>query len=388
MPAPPSDGLSSGETPAAEVPGPGGEGEEAAIATTDTPAESNRTDDAYQYGEYSGYEDPYSYPSTEITEPPATAVVKSEPPPPAPPAPPAAEEEEDDADEGMLRMSFLEHLDELRGRIIRALAGLGVAFVLSLAFAERLWLAVQAPAAAALTSLGLSDKLAQLSPMEAFSVVYIKLPLLSAIFLASPWVLYQVWAFIAPGLYKKERRWAAPFVICSAGLFILGGLFAYFVAFRFGLRFLLGIGTDINILPVISISYYFDLFVNVMLGVALVFELPVVIFFLTLVRIASPRWLVANARYAILGIVVLAAIITPTPDVFNLMLFSVPMVLLFFVGVFASYLLVLSRENRRFPWAIFLGAIGIPLLLIAGGIYVAITRYGYHLVPQWPFLVR
>jgi sec-independent protein translocase protein TatC len=356
----------------------------------DTAAEPRPGDDGSQLDEFAGYEDPYSYPATESAEP-VTAVTKPEPPaPPPPPAPAAAkqEEPEDDDDDGMLRMSFLQHLEELRSRIVKALAGLAVAFLVSLTFAERLWVAVSAPASAALVSLGLPPKLAQLSPMEAFSVVWVKLPLLSAVFIASPWVLYQVWAFIAPGLYRKERRWAVPFVICSAGLFLLGGVFAYFVAFRFGLRFLLGIGSDINIQPVISISYYFDLFVNVMLGVGLVFELPVLIFFLTLLRIASPRWLVANARYAILGIVVLAAIITPTPDVFNLMLFSVPMVVLFFAGVFASYLLVLSRENRRFPWGIFAAALGIPILLIAAGLYLAVTRFGYQLVPQWPFLVR
>ena len=375
--------------PADEPPVSSAEGEQAGFAEPPQAESEPPADDSQQFADYSGYEDPYSYPAPEVTETPTTAVTQPEPPPPpAPPAAPTKEEPEDDDDEGMLRMSFLEHLEELRGRIVKALGGLGVAFLLSIVFADRLWLTVQAPAAAALTSLGLEKDLAQLSPMEAFTVVYIKLPLLCAIFLASPWVLYQVWAFIAPGLYKKERRWAAPFVICSAGLFVLGGAFAYFVVFRFGLRFLLGIGTGINIRPVISISYYFDLFVNVMLGVGLVFELPVVIFFLTLLRIASPRWLIANARYAILGIVVLAAIITPTPDVFNLMLFSVPMVLLFFVGVFASYLLVLSRENRRFPWGIFLAALGVPLLLIAGGVYLAVARYGYHLVPHWPFLVR
>ena len=99
-------------------------------------------------------------------------------------------------------------------------------------------------------------------------------------------------------------------------------------------------------MPMITITNYFDLFVNVMLGVALVFEMPVMIFFLTLLRIASPRWLLAHSRYAILAIVIMAAIVTPTPDVFNLMLFAVPMVVLFFVGVFAGYLLVLKREGR------------------------------------------
>ena len=173
---------------------------------------------------------------------------------------------DDDGDEGMLRMSFLEHLEELRSRILKALIGIGVAFVLSLAFANEMWEIVVAPARYALTSLGFTDKLAQITPMETFTTVWVKLPMLAAVFLASPWVLYQVWGFIAPGLYRRERRWAAPFVICSAGLFITGGLFAYFVAFRFGLTFLLGIGRDIHIQPMVSVTEYFDLFVNVMLG--------------------------------------------------------------------------------------------------------------------------
>jgi sec-independent protein translocase protein TatC len=126
----------------------------------------------------------------------------------------------------------------------------------------------------------------------------------------------------------------------------------------------------------------------VILGIAVVFELPVLIFFLTLIRIASPRFLLANSRYAVLGIVILAAVITPTPDIINLMLFSVPMILLFFAGLFASYLLVLSRENRRFPWGTFLVAVLIPIALIAAGVYVAITKYGFKLVLGWPFLTQ
>jgi sec-independent protein translocase protein TatC len=138
----------------------------------------------------------------------------------------------------------------------------------------------------------------------------------------------------------------------------------------------------------ITITEYFDIFVNVILGIAVVFELPVLIFFLTLIRIASPRFLLANSRYAVLGIVILAAVITPTPDIINLMLFSVPMILLFFAGLFASYLLVLSRENRRFPWGTFLVAVLIPIALIAAGVYVAITKYGFKLVLGWPFLTQ
>ena len=233
----------------------------------------------------------------------------------------------------MLRMSFLEHLEELRKRLIWALVGLGVAFLASLTFCEQLWNIVQEPATAALTSLGYKDTtLVTTAPMESFSIIWVKLPMLTSLFMASPWLLYQVWAFVAPGLYKRERRFAAPFIITAAGLFITGGLFAYFVAFRFGLTFLLGIGKNVNVRPMITITDYFDIFVNVILGIGVVFELPVLIFFLTLLRIASPRFLLSHSRYAVLAIVILAAIITPTPDVVNLMLFSVPMVLLYFMG--------------------------------------------------------
>src|SRR6185436_21057834 len=152
--------------------------------------------------------------------------------------------------------------------------------------------------------------LVQIEPMETFNVIWFKLPVLCAIFLAAPWILYQVWAFIAPGLYKKERRWAAPFVLGAGGLFILGGIFAYFVVFRFGLTFLLSIGQGNHVVAMVSITEYFNLFVNVTLGVGLVFELPVIIFFLTLLRIVTPGFLVAHSRYAILGIFLLAAIVT------------------------------------------------------------------------------
>jgi len=190
--------------------------------------------------------------------------------------------------------------------------------------------------------------------MEQFSIIWMWTPLVAAIFLAMPWVIYQAWAFIAPALYPRERKWAVPFIVCTAGLFITGGLFGYFVVFRYALIFLLGIGGPVNVTPLISIELYFERFVNVMLGVAVIFELPVLIFFLTLIRVASPSFLMRHSRYAILAIVILAAVITPSPDAFNLTLFAVPMILLYFLGVFVSYLLVLRREDRKFPWKMFL----------------------------------
>jgi sec-independent protein translocase protein TatC len=285
-------------------------------------------------------------------------------------------------------MSFMEHLEELRSRIIKALGGIVVAFLLSLTFAKPLWNLVSAPAVVALTYLHLNPQLVGISPTEQFNVIYLKLPLLVSLFLGSPWVLYQVWAFISPGLYKKERRWAVPFIFCTAGLFIAGGCFAYFVVFRFGLEFLLGIGRDVHVAPMVSIDYYFDLFVNVTLGVGLVFEMPVIIFFLTLLRLASPRFLLRHSRYAVLGITILAAVVTPTPDVFNMMIFAVPMVMLFFVGVFASHLLVLHREGRKFPWRIvWLVLLGI-VLCAAAVLALLIYRYHYHFLTKWPYLVK
>ena len=305
-----------------------------------------------------------------------------------PPPPPPSNGGGDNDDDGMLRMSFLEHLEELRSRIIRALMGIAVAFVASLAFTKPLWNFIKEPATSALKTLGYAPHLVAIDPMEQFNVIWFKLPVVCAIFLASPWVFYQVWAFIAPGLYRRERRWAVPFVLSSAGLFIMGGLFAYFVAFRFALTFLLGIGQQMDVVPMVSITHYFDLFVDVMLGIGLVFELPILIFFLILLRIVTPSFLINHSRYAILGIFIIAAIVTPTPDVFNMMLFAMPMCVLFYLGIFAGYLLVLQRENRRFPWKKAMTIVIPVLLLVTLVLYLAITKYGFKLVPHAPFISR
>jgi len=346
--------------------------------------------DSYNYGGEMGSSvaaQPGSYaPVIPVTSSPSSSSGASgggKTPPPT--EPPGGDDEED----GMLRMSFLGHLEELRKRLLLMLAGCGVAFVVSLLFSNELWIAVSAPAVDALTQLGVKPpNLVQISPMDGFNIIWMKLPILCSIFIASPWILYQVWAFIAPGLYKKERRWAAPFVICSAGLFILGGAFAYFVAFRYGLKFLLGISMDSHVTPMPSMVDYFDLFVNVMLGIGLVFEIPILIFFLTLLRIVTPKFLISHSRYAILAIVIIAAVVTPTPDVFNLMLFATPMCLLFYIGIFASYLLVCSREGRRFPWKYLVYVVLALILILSALAYVAITRYGYHFGPHWPFFAH
>ena len=198
-----------------------------------------------------------------------------------------------------------------------------------------------------------------------------------------------MWAFIAPGLYKRERRMAVPFILSTAGLFIMGGCFAYFVGLRFGLLFLLKLNQSYGIHSFMSVSEYFDLFVNVILGVALIFEMPILIFFLTLLHLVHPTFLIKHSRYAILGITILAAAVTPTPDAVNMSLFAAPMIVLYFVGVFASYLLVLHREKRSFPWRkVAKPALYWTLITLVGLIAIAVFAYHYRMVAHWPFLVK
>ncbi len=304
----------------------------------------------------------------------------------APPPPPP---EGGNDEEGMLRMSFLEHLEELRSRLIKAIIGAGVIFIACISAGPWLWGIISAPATDAMHRIGVTPpELVGTEPMEGFNVMWFKVPAVAALFLSSPWVLYQIWAFIAPGLYKKERRYAVPFVLCTAGLFILGGLFAYYVAFRFGLTFLLKIMVMGNVHPFITITSYFDLFVNVTLGVALVFELPMVIFFLVLLRIVTISWLMTNSRYAILGITILAAIVTPTPDALNMTMVALPMILLYFVGVFAGYLLELKRAGKKFPWLKVAMWMAIVLAVIALAGYLGIRHYHLHWIRHWPFLAK
>ena len=298
----------------------------------------------------------------------------------------------DDEEEGMARMSFLDHLDELRTRILRALIGLGIAYPLCLLFARQLFELVRGPYDMAREQLPQYDSpltLVALTPMESFHMLYLKIPILAAVFLTSPWLMYQVWAFIAPGLYKRERRWTVPFVFSTATLFILGGLFGYFMLLRFALVFLVGIGFESDIQPMISVSSYFNLFVTLLLGLGIVFQMPVLIFSLTLLRITNPSFLLKNVRYAILAMFVIAAVITPTPDVANMTLFAAPMILLFYVGIGASYLLVWKRETGRIPWGrIMIFVVLIALLVLAGVLYYLYSELGYRFVDQFPWIVR
>jgi sec-independent protein translocase protein TatC len=293
-------------------------------------------------------------------------------------------ETQKDESEELASMSLLGHVEELRSRLLSCVAGIGLSVVLSFTFTDALWDFVKQPAKAALIAAGQPPQLIQTESMEVLTVIWFKLPLVCAVFLASPWVLYQLWAFISPGLYRHERRWAAPFVVGSAGLFIAGGVFGYFVVFRYGLTFLLSVGKGRDVTPGITVTDYFDKFVNVILGVGISFELPVLIMLLVLVGMATPGFLLRHCRYAILAIVTVAAVITPTTDPFNLLLVAGPLCALFFVGIGAGYLVTLRREGRGVPKEALLG-IGIAFL--ASVAYWWYARSGRRLTGRWPFLV-
>jgi sec-independent protein translocase protein TatC len=228
--------------------------------------------------------------------------------------------------EELPRMSLLEHLEELRSRILRSLIAIAVAFFACWAVAERLFAFLARPIYDYLPE---GTRLAFLGVTDPF-ILYVKVAALAAIFFASPIVLYQVYSFVAPGLYRREKRYALPFVLSGSLFFLAGGLFAYYVAFPFAVEFLLAMGEDFD--AVITIERYFGFLMTVILGLGLMAKMGVV----------TPRFLIRNFRWAVLIIFVIAAIITPTPDVVNLCIFAVPTIGLYLLGVAAAWVVTRS----------------------------------------------
>ncbi len=371
-------GKGSPDAPSAE--------QEPAVEPQPAPNTEPRTPNYYDDHEY-----PDADPSAVVKDT-GKAIVPAKsgskpPPPPPPPTGGGGGDGEDDDEEGMARMSFLEHLDELRTRLLHSIYGLGAIYLICLIFAKQLFEVVAQPFLSAVKGFNPPLMLTQLTVMESFYVEYLKVPLVFGIFVSAPWLMYQAWGFISPGLYRRERRWATPFILSTALLFVIGGVFGYFIALRYAIAFLVGVGVDLGIQPMISVDSYFNMAIAIILGLGVVFQMPVVIFFLTLIRLVTPKFLLNNVRYAILIIFVLAAAITPTPDVFNMIVFAGPMILLFYVGIFASYLLVLSREGRRMPMRVKLTILLVLLVAAAGGVYYLHAMLGYQFIPQFPWLV-
>ncbi len=238
-------------------------------------------------------------------------------------------------------MSLMEHLEELRKRIVHSAIYLGVGFFVAFYFREQLYGIVQAP----LTKLHMPiNKLNFFHPMDAMNL-YIQVGLIGGAILASPFILYQVWLFIAPGLYQKEKRFVIPFMAATMGLFLAGASFGYFFVLPGALKILiLGFGSRFN--PVISIEDYTGFFLSIILGLGVSFELPILIFFLALFGIVSPKFLWKNIRYAILAVFLVAAIICPSPDPGTMCIYAVPMLALYVVGIGVAWWVHPSRKRK------------------------------------------
>jgi sec-independent protein translocase protein TatC len=243
-------------------------------------------------------------------------------------------------------MTFFEHLSELRKRIIYSLYAIGIGAFVGVYVSKYVINFIIKPIIKALTEAHLSAELVYTHP-AGYLNTYITLGVYIGIVLASPVVLYQVWLFVAPALYKHERSAMTGFVFSTVFLFLTGIAFGYFVTLPYILRFLVSFqGPISSIKPMITVNEYFDLVLLVLLGLGLVFELPILIFFLSLFGIVTPKFLWKNFRYAILIIAIVAAIVTPTPDAMTMLIFMAPMVGLYFVGIAVSAVVTRRRERR------------------------------------------
>jgi sec-independent protein translocase protein TatC len=247
-------------------------------------------------------------------------------------------------EEEMPAMGFLEHLEELRRRIIYSLIAVAIGFFACWAYAERIYDIVQRPVIEALKHNGVAERLTFLSPTEPFNL-YLKTAFLAGLFVASPYVLYQVWMFISPGLYRHEKRYVMPFMASTIFLFLSGGYFGYKLVFPAALDFLIGYGHQFQ--PMITISEYTDLFLTVILGLGVVFELPILVFFLSLMGVVSAGWMWRNVRYSILVIFIVAAILTPTTDIMNMCIFAAPMVALYLISIGIAWMVHPKQRRAR-----------------------------------------
>jgi sec-independent protein translocase protein TatC len=236
-------------------------------------------------------------------------------------------------------MSLMEHLEELRKRIVRSAIFLFLGFIVAYIFHERLFALVQAP----LSKIG--KTLVFTHPMDPLNV-YLQVSLIGGAILASPFILYQVWLFIAPGLYQKEKRFVVPFMAATVGLFFAGASFGYFFVLPGALKILIfGFGNKFN--PIVTIEEYTGFFLSIILGLGISFELPILIFFLALFGIVSPRFLWKNIRYAILAVFIVAAIICPSPDPWTMCIYALPMLGLYMVGIAVAWWVHPARRRKK-----------------------------------------
>jgi len=238
------------------------------------------------------------------------------------------------------KMPLTSHLEELRKRLVRILIAVGIAFLGCFAFKEEIFRIVAQPLISVLPP---GTHMVFTGLPEAF-FTYIKVSLYAGIFVASPVVLYQVWKFISPGLFPKEKKFVAPFVITSTMLFIGGVCFGYFLVLPSAYKFFLEFTTDF-LKPMLSMREYLTLTLKLLLAFGIIFEIPVFLFFMTKIGLVTPRKLARMRRYAIVACFIVAAIITPTPDAFTQCMMAIPMVILYEVGIIVSRLASRRKDD-------------------------------------------
>ena len=235
---------------------------------------------------------------------------------------------DDDDSEGGGKMSFLEHLDELRKRIIRALLSLCLGVAIAAFFIEDIYSFVMLPLRQMLRP---GETMIYTYPTEAF-MLYLRIALIAGLFIASPLIFWQVWLFVAPALYAKERRYAIPFVVLSSVGVVAGAAFSHFVAFPLMWRFFGSFSNDlVSFMPRIEDS--FSLYMRMLLGMAVVFQMPALVFFLARMGVVTSRWMTRQFKYAVLVIFVVAAVITPSADMASQMIVAFPMIGLYLVSI-------------------------------------------------------
>jgi sec-independent protein translocase protein TatC len=244
-----------------------------------------------------------------------------------------------DEESGEGRMTFLEHLDELRKRITHAVSALLVGFILAFAFIDR----VQAFIYERLTKDIPGGKLIFTEPGEGFFLM-LKMAALTGVLIASPYIMFQVWLFIAPGLYAKEKKLAIPFVVSSSALFISGAAFSHYVVFPAAWKFFAGFSNSyIEFTP--RIDPVFGMYVKLMLALGFTFQLPVLMFVMARLGIVTAGWLLKNFKYAVLLIFITAAVITPDGNPVTQVLVGGPMVVLYLFGIAAAWLFGKSKTS-------------------------------------------
>ena len=238
-------------------------------------------------------------------------------------------------------MTFLEHLEDLRKRLFYSALALFIGVIPGWIFSKDIYEILARPVTQYLPA---GTKMA-FTTLTAPFMLYMKVAFLASLFLMSPFVFLQLWYFIAPGLFQKERKYVIPFVLMTTFFFSLGAVFAYLIVFPWACRFFLTLGSEFQ--AVITVDQYFGFALKVILGIALVFELPTLVFFLAKMGLVTAGWMIKNFKYAVLLVFVVAAVITPTPDVITQSIVAVPMLALYGLGILIALVVGRRREKAR-----------------------------------------